>query len=142
VTHLVIDASVIVKWILPDRVGEAHTRQALEILDAIGTGAIRVHQPPHWLAEAAAVVARLDPSVAARAVRFLHAMELPVLDDPDVYERACALSTQLDHHLFDTLYHAVAQSWPDTTLVTADDHYYRKARSLGGIAHLRAYRPS
>lgn len=83
------------------------------------------------------MLARLAPDVSARSIALLHSMEIPVLDDVEVYERACALSIRLRHHLFDTLYHAVAQSLPDTVLVTADDHYHRKAKALGAIRHLR-----
>jgi len=42
------------------------------------------------------------------------------------------LSRQLGHHLFDTLYHAVAFE-EDTTLVIADERYYDKASVLGNI---------
>ena len=38
----------------------------------------------------------------------------------------------LDHHLFDTLYHAVALE-EGATLVTADAAYFAKAKNLGGI---------
>jgi len=36
------------------------------------------------------------------------------------------------HHLFDTLYHAVALE-EGATLVTADAAYFAKAKDLGGI---------
>ena len=49
-----------------------------------------------------------------------------------VYRRAVQLSRQLDHHLFDALYHAVAFE-EDTTLITADARYYNKASVLGNI---------
>lgn len=42
------------------------------------------------------------------------------------------LSRRLGHHLFDTLYHAVAFE-ENTTLVTADERYYNKASVLGSI---------
>jgi hypothetical protein len=42
-----------------------------------------------------------------------------------------------NHHLFDTLYHAVALEHEDALLVTADDRYYRKAEHYGTIAVLR-----
>jgi predicted nucleic acid-binding protein len=49
--------------------------------------------------------------------------------------RAAELSIALDHHLFDTLYHAVALE-EGATLVTADETYYGKAKELGGVALL------
>ena len=46
--------------------------------------------------------------------------------------RAAELSIALDHHLFDTLYHAVALE-EGATLVTADATYFGKAKNLGSI---------
>jgi predicted nucleic acid-binding protein len=140
VTRVVVDASVAVKWVLAESGREPLADEALGLLDAIASGRLSAHQPPHWLAEVAAVLARLAPEVAARSVAILHSMEIPVVDAVEVYERACALSVRLRHHLFDTLYHAVAQTLPDTVLVTADDHYHRKAKALGAIRHLRQMR--
>ena len=45
------------------------------------------------------------------------------------------MSIALDHHLFDTLYHAVALE-EGATLVTADETYYGKAKDLGGVGLL------
>jgi predicted nucleic acid-binding protein len=67
-------------------------------------------------------------------------MELPTLDEPENYFRACDLAADLDHHVFDTLYHAVALSLADGRLVTADERYWRKARRIGQIERLRDYR--
>jgi predicted nucleic acid-binding protein len=52
------------------------------------------------------------------------------------YTRAIALACQLDHHLFDTLYHAVALTIPGAVLVTADRRYFAKAQHLGQITWL------
>lgn len=54
-------------------------------------------------------------------------------------QRACRLSIELNHHLFDTLYHAVALETADTVLVTADWHYLDKARHLGRIISLEEW---
>jgi predicted nucleic acid-binding protein len=45
------------------------------------------------------------------------------------------LSIELNHHLFDTLYHAVALH-TDSVLVTADAQYLNKAAKLGNIVSL------
>ena len=55
-----------------------------------------------------------------------------------LYKRAAHLSVQLKHHLFDTLYHAVALE-NDATLVTADDAYFAKAYRLGNIKLLTSF---
>ena len=47
------------------------------------------------------------------------------------------LAVTLNHHLFDTLYHATALSQPNAALVTADERYFSKAAALGQIVRLR-----
>jgi len=52
------------------------------------------------------------------------------------YARAIALAARLNHHLFDTLYHALALETPNAIFVTADRGYFDKSRHLGPIAWL------
>jgi predicted nucleic acid-binding protein len=139
VTTVVLDASVIVKWIFADRAEESHSLQALQILQFVKESRVTVVQPPHWLAEVAAVFARLDPGRARQAVSLLHALEFPVVTGVEVYHKACDLSASLKQHLFDTLYHAVALTESSATLVTADEQYYRKAHRAGRIVRLREF---
>jgi predicted nucleic acid-binding protein len=70
----------------------------------------------------------------------LSAMQFPTSDDPAVLLRATALAIETDHHLFDTLYHAVALEHDDAVLVTADDRYRRKAERYGMIVALADWR--
>ncbi len=134
--QLVVDASVVVKWIFPNRDDEQDTAPALALLGGIRESKIKLLQPPHWLAEVASVCVRLDPKIAYDAVALLHAMEFPVADSQDIFLKACELAENLDHHLFDTLYHAVALMNAGTLLVTADRRYYKKADEYGGIVRL------
>lgn len=134
-----MDASVVVKWLLRSSPREEDAARATELIHAIATGLVEPLQPPHWLAEVTGTMARLEPATAAETARFLHAMEWPVLDEPDLYVEACRLAASLRHHLFDTLYHAVARCEPATVCVTADETYYRKARALGGLVLLRDF---
>jgi len=133
---LVVDASVAVKWVLPETDAEEDVGPAMALLTAFQRDTVGLLQPPHWLAEVAAVIARLRPEIAAEATTLFHALDLPVVDDLDVYLRGCALATELHHHLFDTLYHAVALE-KEATFITADTRYWRKARSKGAIQLLR-----
>jgi len=136
-TRVVVDASVVVKWLLPQREDEADVEQALMLLDGLRSGRVKIFQPVHWLAETAAVLVRLSPETAAADVADLYAMSLPIESGPEVYLTACELARTLDHHVFDTLYHAVALTLPDTVLVTADARYERTARQRGAIMLLR-----
>ena len=138
--RIVVDASVALKWVLVDEVHEPNTVQALEILAELRGAAVEAVQPCHWLAEVAAVLARKAPKLATEALDLLDAMEFATANDAPLLKQAAALSEQLNHHLFDTLYHALALrsgAW----LVTADEPYYRKARSLGRIVRLADWPP-
>jgi predicted nucleic acid-binding protein len=93
-------------------------------------------QPPHFLADMGAVLAREKPADAEADLCSLMAVEFEVAAEPVVYQTASELAILLGQHLFDTLYHAVALHTPGATLVTADPRYFCKARKLGGIALL------
>jgi predicted nucleic acid-binding protein len=136
VNRLVADASIIVKWLLPEREGEDDLPAALDLLAAFRDGVVTLIEPPHWLAEVAAVLTRLSPLTAADDITDLYRLDIPVHDSPHAYLTACDLARELDHHLFDTLYHAVALEEEQALLVTADVRYYEKAAARGSIALL------
>ena len=136
-TTWVIDASVAVKWALPEKDGETYQGQALALLHDIQEGHCQVLQPPHWLAEMAAVLTRLAPTQSIALLQTFLAMEFPVSTEWEVYEQACRLAVDLEHHLFDTLYHAVALQSSETIFVTADTQYFRKAARCGHIMELK-----
>jgi predicted nucleic acid-binding protein len=133
---VVLDASVILKWLLEHPTTQPDTEKALALVEAVILGELEILQPVHWLIEVAAVAARLTPQTAVQDVELLSAMQLPTSDDPGVLPRATRLAIETDHHLFDTLYHAVALEHDDAVLVTADDRYLRKAKRYGMIAAL------
>jgi predicted nucleic acid-binding protein len=133
VSRVVVDASVIVKWLFPSATNERNTEKALQLLAAIEAERHTVTQPPHWLAEVAAVAARMDPSTARKKVAAFFDLGFATIASIEVYSMACELASQLQHHLFDTLYHAVALVLDDSLLVTADERYYKKAKPIGSI---------
>lgn len=137
--RVVADASVVVKWLLPVRDEEEDLPQALDLLRAVRSDTVTLYEPPHWLAEAAAVVTRLSGATAEEDISDLYAMAVRVVDSEKVYLSACRLSRDLDHHLFDTLYHAVALSVNDAILVTADERYFAKATGRGRVVLLRDF---
>jgi predicted nucleic acid-binding protein len=97
--EVVLDASVIVKWILPGRTGETHAQRALDVLGEIQAGRLSVVEPPHWLAEVAAVVGRLAPERASEILGLMHAMEFPVVGELEVYQEAVRLSARSGQHV-------------------------------------------
>jgi predicted nucleic acid-binding protein len=139
--RLAVDASVVIKWLFADPAHEDDTELATNLMSAVVQGQMTAIQPFHWLAEVAAVIARETPSRAEQDVELLHDLQLQVCDGPDILRRACRLAIALNHHLFDTLYRAVALE-TDAILVTADERYRAKAQTAGQIVHLRDWLPA
>src|SRR6185295_4905365 len=132
----VVDASVVIKWLLQDPEREIGTAKATQLMESVTRGDLPALQPPHWLTEVGAVLARESPKTAADDVTMLSALELDATDDPLVLRRGVDLAIELKQHLLDTYYHAVALEVPDTTLVTADERYMHAARAKGRIIYL------
>ena len=82
------------------------------------------------------MLVRLAPDLVQHNVNDLAALNITWAEPTVAYERAIQLSLQLNHHLFDTLYHALAFTIPGAVLVTADRRYFDKAQHLGQIAWL------
>lgn len=133
---VVVDASVAVKWFLSFKPDEDDADRALKILRQVALGALTLVQPPHFIAEVAAVLARLKPAEAQDDLLDLLNIERRTIDRPEVHATALELAIRHQHHLFDTLYHAVALHTPGAVLVTADRRYFDKARHLGQLAWL------
>lgn len=133
---VVVDASVVIKWLLQDPDREAGTEKATQLLELVTRGELSALQPTHWLMEVGAVLARESAETAADDVTMLSALELATTDDPPVLRRGAELAIEFNQHLFDTYYHAVALETPNTLLITADERYLRAARSKGRIMHL------
>ena len=136
---IVADASVTVKW-FQRGADEADSEKALALLPGIKNDDLTLCQPAHWLAEVSAVLARLNPATALDDIDDLYAIRFRRIENRSVYTVACTLSRDLNHHLFDTLYHAVALSLTDAVLVTADQHYFDKAQRYGSISLLADFK--
>lgn len=137
--QLVLDASVCLKWYLFDRANEVHSDIARDLLLHAREGSVKLLQPAIWRAEVAAVLAREMPTRAGMLFQSVQRMQADIVDDAVVMLRAIELSVQTNHHLFDTIYHAVAIEH-GIDLVTADEHYYHKAHKLGHIVLLHDWR--
>jgi predicted nucleic acid-binding protein len=92
---VVIDASVVIKWLLQDPQREAGTDKATRLMEVILNGEQPVLQPTHWLAEVGAVLARESPTTAADDVMMLSALELPATEEPIVLRRGVELAVEL-----------------------------------------------
>ncbi|HRE53665.1 MAG TPA: type II toxin-antitoxin system VapC family toxin [Candidatus Competibacter sp.] len=131
-----IDASVAIKWLIPESPEEQDVPQALALLNALKDERIALYQPAHWEAEIAGVLTRLSPATAVAKIVAIRSLIFTRVNETTVYATACDLAIRLNHHLFDTLYHAVALHTPESILVTADSRYFEKACALGQISLL------
>lgn len=138
---LVVDASVALKWFLNVGHSEPDQDRALTLLNGIDDDSIQLVQPAHFIAEVASVLARLKPDAANDDLQDLLNVECSTIETQEAYVKALKLSIRYQHHLFDTLYHAVALDVPDATLVTADRRYYDKASGEGRIVLLADWSP-
>ena len=137
---VVVDASVAVKWFLPLSPGEPDSDLALDLLQAYRDDLIELLEPPIWQAEVAAVLARLAHDVCERLVWRLLAFDHTAASGVKVYLKATQLAVSLQHHLFDTIYHASALMHPSAVLITADDRYLLKAHTMGRILPLARWK--
>lgn len=133
--RLVVDASVAIKWFLREREAEQNVPEALAVAQAILEQGAMLSAPPHWTVEVMAVVARLSPGMVPEALTLLDEMRPNLIEDAAAMRRGVEMAVALNHHLFDTLYHAVALE-AGATLVTADDRYFDKAAGHGGLMRL------
>ncbi len=136
--RLVVDASVTLKWFLRGRPDELLVAEAEAVAATIGRSETELFAPIHWMAEVISVLARIEPNVIDDALVLLDDMRPTVVHGVPVLKRAAELSIALNHHLFDTLYHAVALE-EGATLLTADEVYFSKAKDLGAARLLREF---
>jgi len=136
----VVDASVAVKWFLRGNPDEQHTDLALRLLEQSVLGFLPMVQPGHFVAEVAGVLARLKPTDAQDDLDDFLDISYRTQTGPEIYATAMDLALRYEHHLFDTLYHAVALHTPGAVLVTADERYYDKTRLEGQISLLADFR--
>jgi predicted nucleic acid-binding protein len=135
---LVVDASVALKWFLPEVPQEPHLDRAEAVVAALDRGGTQLFAPVHWAAEVISVLARFRPALVDAALVALADTNPKVVHGVSVLKQAADISVALNHHLFDTLYHAVALE-EGATLVTADEVYFTKAKDLGAIIPLAEF---
>ena len=136
--NVVIDASVTIKWFVPDDGTEEDAKKAIQIFKAIQKSTLSTVQPVHWHVEVIAVLSRIQTKECDRSIQLLDILEFPVCDSLEIYQLASEIAIKLDHHLFETLYHAVALK-QQATLITADKKYYHKAKEFGNIVLLNLF---
>lgn len=96
--NLVVDASVALKWFLREREDESDMEPALALLAGVDTNRYRLWQPPHFLAEVVAVLAREKPRTARENLADLRLIQWQSVEHPGTHETTMGLSIRLGHH--------------------------------------------
>jgi predicted nucleic acid-binding protein len=123
--RLVVDASVAVKWVVP----EIGSDRAELLLDHT------LVAPDLLFTECANVLwkklrrGELTEEEAGIAARTLEQVDLTVVPTKGYFARALAIASELDHPAYDGIYLAVAEAF-GLRLVTADNRLIGKARQL------------
>ena len=125
----VIDASVALKWYVP----EVHHDRALRLLERQRQGALDFHVPDLFLAETGNILwkkrrtGELDRPDMRRIAEALGAVPKTVYPTAVLLPAALDLAADLDRTVYDCLYLALAGAL-DCALVTADQKLYRALR--------------
>lgn len=110
---------------------------ATALMQRVASGGQPCVQPVHWILDVGAVLARVSSETAADDVTLLAAPALPTTDDPLIVRHGVELAVELEQHLFDTFYHAIALENSGAVLVTTDERYLRAAQDKGRIMHVK-----
>ena len=137
---VVIDTSVILKWVLPSD-DEPDAARALQLREAILDDTMPVLLPQLWLYEVGNTIARRFPVHAAAWLSALmkFALAEAVPSSPWI-TKTLELTARYDATFYDACYHALAMLHKGV-LVTADTKYFGKAREAGSIALLSEWQP-
>ncbi len=140
---VVVDASVAVKWVIP----EDYSEEALALLRDHLEGRVEAHSPALILLEAASALRRyvvrgvLSPGQALEALQLIAESE-PVLEEVDktLSEEALRMSLDLGVTVYDAAYLALA-SRLRATFYTADEKLLSnpKVREPGIARHIAEY---
>lgn len=130
---VVVDASIVLRWLLAD---EPDRERALAVRDRIQAGGLEPRQPPHFLMEVASAlvvaarVGRLEPSTVGPLVRSLEAFRLDRIDAHDFASAAVETALDLGLRVPDAGYVVCARR-TGGTLITADRRLFEATLSSG-----------
>jgi len=131
VSLVVVDASVAVKWFLPEN-GEAFADYALALLDKYDKNEVRFVVPDLFFVEIANAiwkavrVGRVPGEFGEQALVLLTQREFPTVPSMKLLDKAFQIATAHGRTVYDSLYVALAVQ-TNSQLITADE---RLANSL------------
>lgn len=137
---LVIDASVVAKWFLPELDSEA----ALTLARRAAAGSVSLHAPDIWASECASAIwkqairlRRMDPGRARAAITRL--ANVPIRDAASrlLLPRAYAIASAADIAVYDALYVTLGEVL-SAQVITADRVLIRRLTGTPWAERLRA----
>ena len=134
--RMVLDLSVCSKWFFGRKKKTRDQKIALDLFQKARKKQITLIEPAIWKPEIVAKMSQKSPIRIDSLLTRFFALEARIDNSDESLRRAAELSIELNHDLFDTLYHAVALNH-SVDLITANTAYYSKARSVGNIVLLR-----
>jgi predicted nucleic acid-binding protein len=137
---IVIDASVILKWVLPPD-AEPNQPEALAVAEALTEGDVDVALPILWYFEVGNILIRKYPEHADNDLADLRdqlaSFEKPMTDDWQ--RQILALTNRHRVTFYDAAYHALA-ILNDGIFVTADEKYLEAVSDDKHAMHLKDWR--
>ena len=135
---VVPDASVLLKWLLPDG-EERDTDAALSLRDEAIAGGVELVVPQLWIYEVGNTLVRRFPAQADALLASLVEFGLAEAEvDSGWRGQAVALAATYDVSFYDAAYHAVALVC-NGVFVTADERYVRRASQAGRVVSLQRW---
>lgn len=133
---VVPDASVILKWIVPDPIGEEDVQAALALREAANSGKCQLKVPSLWLYEVGNTLTRRFASHAMQALEALLAFGMQeIAPDGAWLTHTITLTQSFGVTFYDAAYHALALR-EKGVFVTADVHYASRTASAGAVMTL------
>jgi predicted nucleic acid-binding protein len=124
---VILDASVILKWVLPRNISPFQA-QALAIRDAALSDSISLRVPPLWRYEVGNSLTRLIPDNALQLMMLCESVGLTEVKADDKWlEIAVGLVRRSKVSFYDAAYHALAIA-QSAVFVTADEKYVSKSK--------------
>ena len=135
----VIDASIILKWVLPQDISPLQ-EQALSIRDSMLAGNTSLIVPSLWRYEVANTLGRLFPDNAAELLNHCCDVGIKEIAESSLRDKkALEIMSHWQVSFYDASYHALAIV-NGLDFITADEKYAKKVKTLGSVQALKEWR--
>lgn len=137
---VVVDASVILKWVLPPD-NEPHQTQALELRDAFINEKLQLFVPTLWYFEVGNLLSRIFPEQAGEQLKDLTVIleSAEKHSSPNYQSEILRLTKRYGVTFYDASYHALAIV-EKGALFTADEKYLRAISKEPFATHIREWK--